>query len=194
MQHKLVDFIITNTPHMQVSPQTAEDIVEHFEELSLAKNEFLLKEGKTSGYYFLANGYLRRFMYDTKGDEITTAFYGPGRTVFEPESFFTRVPSVENIQALTDCTGYFTTFEKLNGIFHSIPAFREFGRAMLVREFVIYKKQNTAMINKTAEERYAELLQNNKELLQHAQLKHIASFLGMTDTSLSRIRRAITNK
>jgi hypothetical protein len=50
------------------------------------------------------------------------------------------------------------------------------------------------MINKTAEERYAMLLQSNPEIFQHASLKHIASYLGVTDTSLSRIRKAFAQK
>ncbi len=50
------------------------------------------------------------------------------------------------------------------------------------------------MINKSAEERYAELINTNKEIFQYAQLKHIASYLGMTDTSLSRIRREFSKK
>jgi CRP-like cAMP-binding protein len=114
--------------------------------------------------------------------------------VFEPSSFFLSVPSSENIQAVTECKGYHTTFEKLNGLFHSIPEFREFGRTILVTEFVAFKQRTLGMINKSAEERYAESINTNKEIFQYAQLKHIASYLGMTDTSLSRIRREFSKK
>lgn len=79
-------------------------------------------------------------------------------------------------------------------LFHSVPEFREFARAMLVREFVSYKQRTLAMINKSAELRYEEMVRNNKEVFKHAQLKHIASYLGITDTSLSRIRKEFARK
>ena len=102
--------------------------------------------------------------------------------------------STENIQALTECKGYSITFEKLNMLFHTIPEFREFGRAMLVREFVAFKQRTLALINKSAEERYENLIDAEKEIFKYAQLKHIASYLGITDTSLSRIRREFSKK
>lgn len=79
-------------------------------------------------------------------------------------------------------------------MFHSVPEFREFGRAILVKEFVTYKQRTLSMINKSAEERYAQLIQTNKDIFQYAQLKHIASYLGITDTSLSRVRREFATK
>ncbi|WP_431293338.1 hypothetical protein [Pedobacter sp. P26] len=79
-------------------------------------------------------------------------------------------------------------------LFHSVPEFREFARAMLVKEFVAYKQRTLSMINKSAEERYANLVATNNEVFRHAQLKHIASYLGITDTSLSRIRKEFVKK
>lgn len=79
-------------------------------------------------------------------------------------------------------------------LFHSVPEFREFARAMLVKEFVAYKQRAPAMINKSAEERYANLLADQSEVFQYAQLKQIASYLGITDTSPIRIRAAYTKR
>jgi CRP-like cAMP-binding protein len=184
-----LDFIQANIPNIKVSQKAIAAIAEHFEEREIIKNDFLLREGKISGYFFLAEGFMRAYTFDAEGNEITTYFYSKNRIVFEASSFFLRVPSTENIQAVTECKGYYTTFEKLNGLFHSTPEFREFARAILVTEFVAFKQRTLGMINKNAEERYADLMNTNKEIFQYAQLKHIASYLGMTDTSLSRIRR-----
>jgi CRP-like cAMP-binding protein len=79
-------------------------------------------------------------------------------------------------------------------LFHTYPEFREFGRAMLVKQYAAFKQRTLALINKSAEERYAQLINGNKEIFQYAQLKHIASYLGITDTSLSRIRREYSKK
>lgn len=190
----LLDFIQASIPDFPLTGGGLDTIAEQFEGIEFAKNDYLLKEGKISGYFFLAEGFMRAYTFDAGGDEITTYFYPRGRILFNPYSFFNNVKSTENIQAVTPCKGYLTTFEKVNMLFHNVPEFREFARLMLVREFVEYKRQTLAMINQTAEERYANLIENGKEIFQHAQLKHIASFLGMTDTSLSRIRREFSRR
>ena len=191
-RQQLINFIHLNS---KASLTTTQQIADQFEERSLSKNEFLLTEGKINNeYYFLAEGLIRAFTFDIEGNEVTTNFFQKNRTVFEVSSFFLRVPSTENIQAITDCKGFVLTFEKLNGLFHAIPDFREFGRAMLVKEFASFKQRTLALINKSAEERYAELIKNNNDLFKYAQLKHIASYLGITDSSLSRIRREYLKK
>jgi len=188
----LIDFIRNNHP---VSTEVLETIVFHFEENRLVKNELFLREGKVSNnYLFLEDGFMRTFTHDFNGNEVSTYFYPKNRVVFDAASFFMRTVSTENIQALTDCRGFSITYEKLNMLFHSIPEFREFGRAMLVKEFVLFKQRTLAAINQTAEERYAALIGSNSEIFHYAQLKHIASYLGITDSSLSRIRREFAGK
>lgn len=188
----LIKFIRNNHP---VSDEVIEEIVLHFEENKLVKNELYLKEGKVSNnYLFLEEGFMRTFTYDFNGNEVTTYFYPKNRVVFDAASFFMRTVSTENIQALTDCKGFSITYDKLNMLFHSIPEFREFGRSILVKEFVLFKQRTLTAINQTAEERYAALIDSNSEIFQYAQLKHIASYLGITDSSLSRIRREFAGK
>jgi len=193
-KEQLINFIKSNIPHISVTPKGLEIIAAHFEEIEFSKNEFLLKQGKVSNYYYLAEGFVRAFTFDEQGNEITTFFYPEGRIAFEASSFFLHHPSTENLQAITDCKVYSTSFEKLNMLFHSVPEFREFARAMLVKEFVAYKQRTLSMINKSAEERYAELVAKFSEVFRYAQLKHIASYLGITDTSLSRIRKEFAKK
>src|ERR1700761_933934 len=85
-----------------VSMTTAELIAQRFTEKHLAKNEYLLKAGQIADtYLFLETGYLRAFAEDVAGNEITTAFYGPGQLVFEVASFFDRSRTRENVQTLT---------------------------------------------------------------------------------------------
>ena len=173
-----------------ISPVKAKQIAENFSSRTILKNEFFLKEGKISNeYLFLEKGFMRAYACDTEGNDITTGFYNIGQVVFEVSSFFNRTPSRENILALTDCEGFFITFEQLNQLFHSLPEFREFGRSILVRGYASLKNRMLSTITETAEERYATLLKTHAEIFQHAPLKHIATYLGITDTSLSRIRK-----
>lgn len=179
----------------QLNQNSISFIAEQFEYKEIKKGELFLKEGKIANeYLFLEKGFIRSYLFDTLGNEITINFYPENQIVFEVASFFQNVPSQENFEAVTKCTGFVLTYEKLNRLFHELPEFREFGRAILVNGFIDFKNRTLNMINKTAEERYDLLIKTNPEIFQMAQLKHIASFLGITDSSLSRIRKSFVKK
>jgi len=178
-----------------VSFPIATAIADQFTNKIIFKNQFQLTAGKICDeYLFLEKGYMRTFAHDTEGNEVTTNFCVQGQVIFEVSSFFNRTRSKENIQALTDCEGCYITYEQLNNLFHTLPQFREFGRSILVKGFAQLKTRMLSMITETAEERYAQLLKINPEIFQHAPLKNIASYLGITDTSLSRIRKELSKK
>jgi len=168
----------------------ADAIVESFSEREYVKNEFFLSEGHINrNYAFLVEGFMRAYTHDIEGNEITTTFYSENQIVCELFSFFKRVPAEENIQALTDCKVYYITFDELQVVFHNMPHFREFGRLVLVNAYANLKHRMYTILKHTAEERYANLVHTNPTVFQHAPLKHIATYLGVTDTSLSRIRK-----
>ena len=190
----LINFIKSNTPNIPINEHSLNKIAEQFELMTLQKEDYLLKEKKISGYYFLSEGLLRVFTFDTEGSEVTTYFYTNERIVFDTASFFLKLPSTENIQAMTDCKVYVTDFDKLNNLFHTVPEFREFARQMLVQEFVAYKQRTLAMINQSAEERYLKLIETNKDVFQYAHLSQIASYLGISERTLNRIRQNFIKK
>jgi CRP-like cAMP-binding protein len=186
---QFLNFIQSNIPNIQIDEKSINLIADQFEEKIILKDDFLLNEGKVSGYYFLSEGLLRVFTIDTDGNEVTTYFYSKNRIVFDAASFFLKLPSTENIRAITDCKVYISNFNQLNQLFHSLPAFREFGRQMLVKEFVAYKQRTLAMINQTPEQRYLNLIESNKDVFQYANLSQIASYLGISERTLNRIRQ-----
>jgi CRP-like cAMP-binding protein len=178
-----------------VSSKSAEEIANIFSPKEIKKSDFLLKEGRISNeYFFLENGFIRAFANDVEGNDVTTNFYSAGQVVFEVSSFFNRTIAKENFQAIVDCDGWYITYEQLNNLFHSMHDFRDFGRSILVKGFSSLKIRMLSMITETAEQRYDALLKTNPEIFQHAALKHIASYLGITDTSLSRIRKEYVKK
>ena len=189
---KLIQFFTNSN---LVSQKTAEEIAGIFSPKEIKKNDCLFKEGRVCNeYFFLEKGFIRSFAYDTQRDDVTTNFYSSGQVVFEVSSFFNRTISKENYQAIVDCEGWYITYEQLNNLFHSMPEFREFGRSILVKGFSSLKIRMLSMITETAEQRYDALLKTNPEIFQHAPLKHIASYLGIADTSLSRIRKEYSKK
>ena len=91
----------------------AEEIANHFAEKIILKNDLFLKAGRVSDeYLFLEEGFMRSFAYDTEGNDITTNFSPAGRIVLEVSSFFNRTVSRENIQAITNCKGWFITYQQ----------------------------------------------------------------------------------
>lgn len=180
---------------LPIPTSIATEIVNHFKDISIPKNHYLVQEGKISNeYVFLLDGFIRSYTFDTEGNDITTNFYTKNQIVLEVSSFFNRTPAQENFQALTECKGLIINYEQVQILFHSIPEFREFGRKVLVQNITALKQRMLSMINQTAEQRYEDLILTKPEILQNAPLKNIATYLGITDTSLSRIRKEFAKK
>lgn len=172
-----------------ISAQQAPEIAARFAPRVLEKHDFLLREGQVCDEYLLLDsGLVRAFATDPEGNEVTTGLYSSGQVVFEVASFFNRTRSQENLQALTASKGWCITYAQLNELFHARPEFREFGRSVLVKGLATLKGRMLAMITETATERYEMLLHERPQLVQLVPLKYLASYLGVTDTSLSRIR------
>ncbi|MEP7143708.1 MAG: Crp/Fnr family transcriptional regulator [Ferruginibacter sp.] len=189
---QLIQFIQTS---LTISYLKAEEIADRFTEKTFFKNDILLGEGKVCNeYFFLEHGFVRAYTYDINGNDITTNFYSNNQVVCELFSFFKRVHTRETFQALTDCNTWYITFDNLQVAFHSMPEFREFGRSMLVGAYAELKQRMLSMLHHTAEERYLNLVQSSPDIFQNAPLKNIASYLGVTSTSLSRIRKDLSKK
>lgn len=172
------------------NPEKLEAVLSCFQQRQIDKNCFLLEEGNVSNEYFiLESGLARAYSIDIQGNEVTTAFFVAGKPVFEVASFFLRQASKESIQAITPCVVWSISFEELNKLFHGISEFREFGRSLLVRGFAELKLRMQSVITETAEVRYIKLIESGSEIIKYAPLKYIASYLGVTDSSLSRIRK-----
>ncbi len=170
-------------------------LAEQFDPIEISKNELLLKENKVSKDTFvLERGFVRSYTFDQNGEEVTTNIFSAPCFVNDFLSFFKQQPTSENYQCLTHCNLWTMSYEKVQNCFHTYPEFREFGRMMLVTNYSNLHDRMLGMIKDTAENRYLKLMKNHPDIFQNVPLKIIASYLGITDTSLSRIRREITSK
>lgn len=167
-------------------------VLEQFTEIEFKKNEPLIESGKVASYYyFMEEGFARSFAFDTEGNDITTKFFSKRDIVIDWHSYFLKKPCKETIIAVTPCKCWriqFADFMKLFGI----EAFREVGRTRLVTNYFELKNHTVSMITDHAKERYLELIRTKPNIVQNVPLKHIATYLGITDTSLSRIRKEVT--
>ncbi len=193
MNREILEKYLTSL--LPMSRDKAVFFADQFEPIALQKNEFLLRENKISEDTFvMESGYIRSFTCDNNGEEVTTNIYSAPCFVNDFLSFFKQVPGSENFQCLTDCKLWTMTYENVQTCFHSYPEFREFGRMMLVTNYSILHDRMLGMIKDTAETRYKNLVQHHPDIFQNIPLKIIASYLGITDSSLSRIRKEISIK
>lgn len=181
--------------HPLLSPTDLDAVFAAHKKVVINKGDFLLKENETANeYYILEKGLVRAFVNDFDNNEITTEFFTEQEIVIIPSSLFQRIPSVENMQAITDAVLWKIDYEDFQQLFHQIEGLREWGRVWFTYQLFTVKQRSLDMITESASERYLKLLKEKSQIVQYAPLKQIASFLGITDTSLSRIRKDIVNK
>lgn len=167
-------------------------IIAAHDKINFTKGEVFLESGQmANAYYLVESGLVRAFVHDFNGNEITTAFHSPGEISIEVSSLFQRIPTRENIVALCDGVAWKIEFDTFEALFDDIDGFREWGRAWMANQLFISKQRSIDMLTRSASDRYLSLLCDYPEIIRKAPLKHIASWLGITDTSLSRIRKEI---
>lgn len=175
-------------------PEELEVISKAHEKVVFQKGDFILREGKTANdYYILEKGLIRSFVNDFNGNDVTTHFFVENEIVIEVSSLFQRIPTQENIICITDCELWKIDFEIFQELYHKIPNLSEWGRAWMSQELFSYKQRSVEMFTLSATKRYLNLLEQKPQVIQFAPLKQIASYLGITDTSLSRIRKELVS-
>ena len=168
------------------------EIVSRHNKIRVDKNDVLLREGMTSdAYYLVEKGLIRFYVHDFNGNEITTQFICEGEIVNEVSSLFQRIPSVQNIQAVTDAILWKIDFNDFQYLYHSMESVREWGREWMSGQLFQSQQRSIEMITQSASSRYLHLMENRSQIIQQAPLKQIASYLGIADTSLSRIRKEL---
>ena len=174
-----------------------EELIEIFqahEKVVFQKGDLILEEGKTANeYYILEKGLARSFVTDFNGNDVTTHFFVENEIVIEVSSLFQRIPTQENIVCITDCELLKIDFDTFQELYHKIQNLSEWGRAWMSQELFAYKQRSVEMFTLSATKRYLNLLEQKPQVVQFAPLKQIASYLGITDTSLSRIRKEIVS-
>lgn len=171
-----------------------DDIFRAHQKVHFKKGETILREGKTANEYFiLEKGLVRSFVNDFNGNEVTTHFFTENEIIIEVSSLFQRIPSQENMVCITDCECWKLDFETFQELFHKLPNLREWGRAWMSQQLFLSKQRSIEIFTLSATKRYLSLLEQKPQVVRYAPLKQIASYLGITDTSLSRIRKELVS-
>ncbi|WP_111309177.1 Crp/Fnr family transcriptional regulator [Confluentibacter sediminis] len=181
--------------HPSISKEDYANIINSHTKVAFKKNDIILKEGEISNaYYLIENGLFRSSVINFNGNEITTDFFGQNQILIEVASLFLRTPSKENIQALTDGSVWRIGFDTFQTIFNSIDGFAEWGRTWMSTQLFTSKQRALNMLTLSATDRYLMLIKEQPQIIKEVPLKYIATYLGITDTSLSRIRKELSLK
>ncbi|QCW98826.1 Crp/Fnr family transcriptional regulator [Aggregatimonas sangjinii] len=181
----VVDYIKQISPISDVAAAELESrITISFEK----KGKVLLKEGEVcSQIYFMQFGFAHQFKWDGTS-KISNYFWSNHDFVTHMISFLTQSACEENIELLNDSKLYSLTYQDLQFMYREYPEFNHFGRVMLEKYFVDLAKLGALSKVRPALKRYELLLAEWPELFQLATSGQIASYLNMTQETLSRIR------
>ena len=159
------------------------------EEKSFSKGEVLIQEGQTvNKTFFVIHGSLRSFCVDKEGKEHTLQFAIQDWWISDFIAMYNHEPASLTVECITDATVIEFNAQKLTQIYLQFPEFELFQRKTLERHVVSLHKRILNQLQLTALERYNVFIEHYPNIEQHVPNYHIASYLGITQQSLSRVR------
>lgn len=159
----------------------------------LRKKHYLLQEGDVCRYTaFVEKGILRTYTVDDKGAEHILQFGMEGWWSADLYSFFTKEPSIFNTEAVEDCELLLITQPSWDLLLEKLPAFERYFRILLQNNLVVTQRRLMGSLSETAEQKYLNLIQAFPDFVQRVPQHMIASYLGITRETLSRIRGQIS--
>jgi CRP-like cAMP-binding protein len=191
----LQDLINKIKNSISLSSQAEEYIYSISKEKMVSKGEVLIREGQTvSKSFFVIQGSLRSFCVDKEGKEYTLQFAIKDWWISDFMAIYDNEPASLTVECITDSTVIEFNAQKLNDIYIQFPEFEPFQRKNLERHVVSLHKRILNQLQLTALERYSLFLEQYHNIEQHVPNYHIASYLGITQQSLSRVRAEIAKK
>ena len=165
-----------------------------FKPVTLKKGDYFLKTGRHCDRLgFLQTGIIREFVI-INDKEITKWISTKGNFVVDLSSFVFDQRARWNIQALTDCELYEMESQDYQKIGQVIPRWKELEKLFIAKCFTVLEDRIISHLSMTAEERYHQLFNFNAELFNQVPLQYLASMLGMTPETLSRLRKKAVKK
>lgn len=172
-----------------VTDENLAKISSYFIPVSLKKGDFFLKAGRNSDRLgFVQSGIIREFV-NIDDKEVTKWISTSGYFVVDLSSFIFHQPARWTIQALTDCELFVISDKDYKKIGKDIPEWAQLEKLFIAKCFTVLEDRILTHLSMTAEERYNHLFNFNKELFNQVPLQYLASMLGMTPETLSRLRR-----
>lgn len=189
-QHSVFDLILDNvSKHIQLTKTEATRFTSLLKHQSIKKRQFLLQAGEMARYEtFVVKGLLRAYTIDKSGGEHIAMFAMEGWWISDLYSFLTQQAGNQNIDALEDTEVLQIEKSDLERLYVEVPKFDRFFRILLQNAFVANQQRILASISQTAEEQYTAFIRKYPSLEQRVPQHQVASYLGITPETISRIR------
>lgn len=186
------DFLLTLIPF---TTEELHDIQSYFKKESVQKNQILIQQGEISkSLYYVERGMGRSYYVHENGKEITQWFFGVGKFMSSVDSFFQQSPSLYYLEMLEDSVLYGISKKDIDDLFAKYPKMEQLGRLVSIEMLTKVVNKLNAIQFQTARERYDYMLAEFPDIAYQVPLGHIASYLGMTPETLSRIRKGDLRK
>jgi CRP-like cAMP-binding protein len=161
----------------------------------LRRKQYFLQEGDVcKSICFVEKGALRAYVLNESGDEHITAFALEGWTLGDLYSFVNAAPATWNIDALEDCELVLLTKSAHDELLEKMPKYETYIRILMTDAYMALQRRTTYMISMPLEERYLAFIQMYPTLFQRVPQHMIASFMGLSAETLSRVRSRISNR
>jgi len=170
-------------------------IKQHLTPKKLRKKQYLLQEGDVcKSICVVEKGALKAYVLDETGVERITAFALEGWTMGDLYSFVKQEPATLNIDALEDCELVLISKTAHDELLQKMPKYETYFRILMTDAYMALQKRTTHMITLPLEKRYKALLEIYPEIVQRVPQHMIASYMGLSKETLSRVRGRISNK
>jgi len=161
--------------------------------IQFQKKTIITDIGQTENYIsFIEKGIIRLLIPKKEDEEITFGFSFENEFISAYDSFLTQTPSSYQLETLTDTILLSITYNDLQLVYEQTKIGNLIGRLVAERLFLIKSKRAQSLLNDSAEKRYLNLFIERPNLIKEIPLKYIASYIGVTPQSLSRIRKQIS--
>ncbi|HRH59668.1 MAG TPA: Crp/Fnr family transcriptional regulator [Chitinophagaceae bacterium] len=192
----MFELILKNiAKHIQLTADEADYFTSLLKRKRLRKKQFLLEEGEVCTHEcFVNSGCLRMYTLDDKGAEHIMQFAVSDWWIGDQYSFLTAQPSAYFIDALQDSEVLLLEKNLLENLYQRVPKFERFFRIAFQNSYVALQRRILAGLSQTAEEKYLDFINRYADIEQQVPQHQVASYLGITPESLSRIRKQLSGK
>ncbi len=166
-----------------------------FTKQQLGKGEFLVRQDQVCRHIaFIIKGSFRIYYLNDKGEETTSCFCTENGFTTSYKSFIFQEPSTLSIQAIEDSEILTIDYDKLHFLYNSSTVWLHIGRIVSEQQYLSLEKYASVLNNESAKEKYLRLLKEQPSVIHKATVEEIASYLGITRRTLSRIRQEISQR
>ena len=173
------------------SESELDEIVDRFSVLALKKNQLLVAENQVCPYFCYVESGILQHAIVVEAEGKTTYLALRDSVTSSLNSFLNKIPSRKSIKALVDCQLWVIDLESFKDLLANNQSFHQFYYNLIERQIILIDDYRIDLLTLSPEERYKKLLATEPKLLQEVPLHYLASFLGISNRHMSRIRKNI---